>query len=286
MTSVSATGTGLVSGVGLGLRRALLGPLSCHDSPDIDFLEIAPENWMRVGGRMGRQFRALTEKYPFVCHGLSLSLGGMTPLDESFLRELKSFLADHHILGYSEHLSFCGDEGHLYDLMPIPFTDEAIRYVAGRIRVAQDVLEQRIAIENISYYAAPGQGMDELDFLLGVLDEADCDLLLDVNNVYVNSVNHQYDAEHFIKGLPRRRIKGIHIAGHYVEADDFLIDTHGAQIADPVWWLLDETYKHFGVIPTLLERDFNIPSLDELISELKDIRRLQRAYAPLDRKYG
>jgi uncharacterized protein (UPF0276 family) len=264
----------------------LIGPLSEHPPATVGFYEVAPENWMRVGGKLGRQFRALTESRPFICHGLCLSLGGPAPLDEAFLRELKSFLSLHRICSYSEHLSYCGDDGHLYDLMPIPFTAEAVAYVAERIRRTQDLLEQRIAIENISYYAAPGKAMEELEFLLAVLDEADCDLLLDVNNVYVNSVNHGYAAEDFIDALPPERIVSLHIAGHYVEAEDFLIDTHGAPIADPVWRLLDRVYARFGVIPTLLERDFNLPTLSELLVEIDEIRRLQLAHAPLSLRYG
>ena len=258
-----------------------MGAVADRSPPTIGFYEVAPENWMGVGGRLGKQFRALTEAHTFCAHGLSLSLGGPGPLDEAFLAELKAFLDTHHIHAYSEHLSYCSDEGHLYDLMPIPFRDEAVTHVARRIRRTQDILERRIAIENISYYAAPGQAMPELDFLLAVLEEADCQLLLDVNNVYVNAVNHGYDAEAFIRALPAERITGLHVAGHYVEAEDFLIDTHGAPIIDPVWRLLDLTYTCFGVLPTLLERDFNIPPLSELLGEIDEIRRLQLAHAPL-----
>ncbi len=276
----------VVRGAGLGLRRALLDQLVEQAPPGIDFYEVAPENWMRVGGRLGRQFRRLTERYPFSCHGLSLSLGGPAPLDQDFLVELKAFLAVHRIAAYSEHLSYCGDDGHLYDLMPIPFTAEAVDYVAGRIRRTQDILERRIAIENISYYAAPGQEMPESDFLRAVLAAADCDLLLDVNNVHVNSVNHGYDPETFIRALPADRIVGLHIAGHYVEDEDFLIDTHGAAVIDPVWRLLDLAYSLFGVLPTLLERDFNLPPLAELLTEIAEIRRLQLAHAPLAHCHG
>jgi uncharacterized protein (UPF0276 family) len=271
-----------VRGAGLGLRRSLLGSISEKPPTTVDFYEVAPENWMRVGGRLGKQFRALTEAHDFSAHGLSLSLGGPAPLDEDFLLELKHFLDTHQIRAYSEHLSYCSDEGHLYDLMPIPFREEVVTHVASRIRRTQDILERPIAIENISYYAAPGQAMPELDFLLAVLNEADCHLLLDVNNVYVNAINHDYGAEAFIRALPAERIIGLHVAGHYVEAEDFLIDTHGAPIIDPVWRLLDLTYSRFGVLPTLLERDFNIPPLPELLGEIDEIRRLQLAHAPLE----
>lgn len=264
-----------VHGAGLGLRRTLLGPLADLPSIPVDFFEVAPENWIGVGGRFGKQFRGFTERYPFVTHGLSLSVGGPSPLDETFLQRLKRFLATHGIATYTEHLSYCGDDGHLYDLMPIPFTADAVHYVAARIRRVQDILERRIAVENISYYAAPGQEMSEIDFINAVLAEADCDLLLDVNNIYVNSVNHRYDADDFLARIPGERIVYLHVAGHYREADDLLIDTHGAPIVDPVWALLDAVYARFGVIPTLLERDFNIPPLPELLGEVGRIAALQ-----------
>lgn len=264
-----------VHGAGLGLRRSMLNSLTDQATQSIGFWEIAPENWIGVGGRYGQQLHALTEKFPFICHGLSLSIGGPSPLDEAFLQRLKRFLKEHHIRYYSEHLSYCSDDGHLYDLMPIPFTEEAVHYVANRIRRVQDMLEQRIAMENVSYYAAPGKQMEEIDFLTAVLQEADCDLLLDVNNIYVNSINHRYDAEAFLQRLPAERIRYIHIAGHYQEAEDLIVDTHGADVIDPVWQLLEKAYRHFGVIPTLLERDFNLPPLVELLHEVEIIRTLQ-----------
>ena len=267
-----------LEGVGLGLRRIHLDPLAEAVPEPIRFLEIAPENWMRVGGRLGRLFRRLTESTPFTAHGLSLSLGSSDPLDVAFLKELKAFFEDHRILAYSEHLSYCSDQGHLYDLMPIPFTEEAAAHVAHRIIKTQDILERRIAIENVSYYAAPGQEMEEIDFLLAVLELADCDLLLDVNNVYVNSINHRYSADAFLAKLPGSRITGLHIAGHYVEAEDLLIDTHGASPVAPVGSLLSSAYDRFGVLPTLLERDFNIPALQDLQPELDRIDQLQRGH--------
>jgi uncharacterized protein (UPF0276 family) len=233
---------------------------------------------MRVGGRSGRLFRQVAERYPIVAHGLSLSLGSQDPLDTEFIKGLRHFMEDHQILGYSEHLSYCSDQGHLYDLMPIPFTEEAVHHVAARIRMTQDILGRRMAIENVSYYAAPGKVMDEADFVHAVLEEADCSLLLDVNNVYVNSVNHGYDASSFIAKMPTSRIIGLHVAGHYKEAEDFLIDTHGAPMVDPVWALLDEVYVMMGVKPTLLERDFNIPPLDELLLEVDQIRDVQHRH--------
>ena len=266
-------------GAGLGLRRALQRPL--QDTPDaaIDFLEIAPENWIHVGGALGRTLRHFTERYPFVCHGLSLSLGGPAPLDETLLVKIRRLMDSHGIALYSEHLSFCSDEGQLYDLLPVPFTDEAVRWIAARIRRAQDILGRRMAVENVSYYLAAGQELSEIDFVRAVLQEADCDLLLDVNNIYVNSVNHGYDAEAFLAAMPGERIAYYHVAGHFNEAPDLIVDTHGAPVIDPVWDLLGKAYARFGVRPTLLERDFNFPPLTELYAEVGQIRRLQREVA-------
>jgi len=271
-----------VHGAGLGLRRSIMDPLADPFPSEVQFMEVAPENWIGVGGRYGKKFREFTERYPFVTHGLSLSLGSPSPLDEAFLHRLKRFIRQHDIKLYSEHLSYCSDDGHLYDLMPIPFTEEAISYVAERIRRTQNILEQPIAIENVSYYAAPGKQMEEIEFINAVLDEADCKLLLDVNNIYVNSINHNYDAEEFLHALPAERISYIHVAGHYNEAEDLIIDTHGAPVIDPVWDLLDKTYQHFGVIPTLLERDFNLPPVAELLTEVNTITELQQRRASKD----
>ena len=266
-----------IEGAGLGLRRSLMKELLAEEPAQVSFYEVAPENWINVGGRYGKQFRQLTERTPLICHGLSLSLGSPAPLDYSFLQQLKEFMAEHNVALYSEHLSYCSDHGHLYDLMPIPFTDEAITYVADRIKQVQDFLGQRIAIENVSYYAAPGKHMEELAFINAVLDTADCDLLLDVNNIFVNSINHGYSAAEFMRALPAERVRYFHMAGHYVEAEDLRIDTHGAPVSDPVFELLAKAYDHFGPVPTLLERDFNIPPLAELLAEVDQIARLQNA---------
>ena len=270
-----------LTGAGLGFRRELLPALKAHVPDTIAFFELAPENWIDLGGALGRDLRAFTERYPFVCHGLSLSLGGPAPLDDMLLHKTRQFMDAHGMQLYTEHLSYCSDDGHLYDLLPIPFTEDAVKHVARRIRRAQDILQRRIAIENASYYVdAPIDEMDELAFIRAVLSEADCDLHLDVNNVYVNSVNHRYDALEFIRALPTERIVYLHMAGHYHEAADLLIDTHGADVIEPVWSLLDATYRIHGVAPTLLERDFNIPPLAELVREVEQIARLQAAHAP------
>jgi hypothetical protein len=162
--------------------------------------------------------------------------------------------------------------------MPIPFTEEAVKYVSQRIRQVQDILEQPIAMENASYYAAPAQEMSEIEFINAVLEESDCNLLLDVNNIYVNSINHQYDPVEFLHALPGDRIAYGHIAGHYDEADDLKVDTHGADVKPDVWHLLEQAYQRFGVFPTLLERDFNFPPLDELLGEVAQIRQVQSSY--------
>ena len=263
---------------GLGLRRGMFDDLAEHRAEvdrAVDFMEAAPENWIRVGGRLGRAFREYTERFPFVCHGLSLSLGSPAPLDVDFVREVKAFLDEHGIDVYSEHLSYCSDHGHLYDLMPIPFTEEAVDYVAERVRRVQDILERRIAVENVSYYAAPGQEMEELAFVNAVLERADCQLLLDVNNIHVNSVNFGYDAAAFLDGLAGERAAYVHVAGHRVEAPDLRIDTHGADVIDEVWALLERAYANFGVLPTVLERDFNYPPVPKLLGEVDTIRALQ-----------
>lgn len=263
--------------VGLGLRRDMLNEFSQYLPESIGFMEVAPENWMTLGGKFGKQFRQLTEKNQFVCHGLSLSIGSYDPLDIDFVKAVKQFLDEHNILIYSEHLSYCSGDGHMYDLMPIPFTEEAIKHVSARIRQVQDIIERPLVIENVSYYAAPGQQMSELEFTKSVLAEADCQLLLDVNNIYVNSVNHGYDAEQFLAELPTERIAYGHIAGHYNEAEDLIVDTHGADVTEPVWHLLAKAYQVHGVFPTLLERDFNIPDTQSLLIELQTIQDIQKA---------
>ncbi len=268
-----------VHGAGLGLRRPIADKLMADPPSDVDFMEVAPENWIHVGGALGKKLRFFTERYPFLIHGLSLSIGSPAPLDEQLVRDIKDFMSDHKIRMYSEHLSYCGDDGHLYDLMPIPFTDDAVRYVAGRVRRVQDILEQRIALENVSYYAPTDSSMTEKDFLLAVLDEADCDLMLDINNIVVNSINHKYDAGEFLRDMPAERIRYFHLAGHYVEDEDLRIDTHGSAVDDQAWRLLEDAYKLYGPVPTLLERDFNFPPMDELLEEVRRIKRLQLSTA-------
>jgi uncharacterized protein (UPF0276 family) len=275
-----------VQGAGLGLRRPLADKLMANPPDDVDFMEIAPENWIHVGGALGKKLRFFTERYPFLVHGLSLSIGSPAPLDEQLVRDIKDFMAEHRIRMYSEHLSYCGDDGHLYDLMPIPFTGDAVRYVADRVRRVQDILEQRIALENVSYYAPSDSSMTEKEFLLAVLEEADCDLMLDINNIVVNSINHQYDAGEFLRDMPAERIRYFHLAGHYVEAPDLRIDTHGSAVDDQAWALLDDAYSLFGPVPTLLERDFNFPPIEELLDEVRRIKQLQVTHRAQDVLHG
>jgi uncharacterized protein (UPF0276 family) len=281
-----------ITGAGLGLRRGFISDLQSRiesgDDIPVDFFEVAPENWLRVGGRLGRQFRYFTERYPFACHGLSLSIGSPAPLDEAFVRDVKEFLKEHKVAVYSEHLSYCSDDGHLYDLMPLPFTEEAVKYVSERIMRVQDILGERLVIENVSAYVEPGREMAEPEFVKAVLDAADCELLLDVNNVFVNSTNHGYDAEEYIRAMPSDRIRYYHIAGHYQEAVDsddqsvdpsskLLVDTHGADVIEPVWQLLATAYDVHGVRPTLLERDFNFPDLSGMFDEVVRIKAFQES---------
>lgn len=271
-----------IKGAGLGLKRELLPQIQAAYATELtahlDFVEIAPENWIGAGGKYARQLAWFTERYPIVCHGLCLSLGGPDPLNEDFLRQVKQFLDQHQILLYTEHLSYCSDGGYLYDLLPIPFTEEAVQHVAARIRRTQDILERRIAVENASFYvAAPIAEMDEASFIRAVLQEADCDLHLDINNIYVNSVNFGFDPHVFLREMPGDRIVYAHIAGHDHEAADLIIDTHGQEVIDPVWQLLREAYALFGVFPTLLERDTNIPPLTDVMREVNHIAELQAA---------
>jgi uncharacterized protein (UPF0276 family) len=265
----------VIEGSGLGLRRGMLDEMSQLTAQQVDFFEVAPENWIGLGGRFGKAFRALTERFPFACHGLSLSIGSSDPLDVTFVSAVKDFLDTHQIQTYSEHLSYCSHNGHMYDLLPIPFTQDAINHVISRIQQVQDILQRPLILENVSTYAKFGD-MNELAFTQEVVARSGCKILLDVNNVYVNSINHNYDAGEFIKALPSSAIEYVHIAGHFDEADDLKVDTHGAPVKDEVWDLLRLAYLHHGVKPTLLERDFNFPPMDELLTEVNQIKAMQK----------
>lgn len=266
---------------GLGFRREMLSDLHNNTSSfGVDFFEIAPENWLSIGGRFARDLREFTERFAFTCHGLSLSIGGYSELDAVLLKKIKRFMHTHQINMYTEHLSWCADDGHLYDLLPVPCTEGAVKWVANRIKQAQDILGMQIGIENASYYVAPPDAdMTEAEFVSAIVDESGCYFHLDVNNVYVNSKNFNFDPISYLQSLPLEKVGYMHVAGHYVEDDGLIIDTHGAKVIDPVWKLLEQTYamNRFDVLntPVCLERDFNIPPLDELLIEVEKIRQIQ-----------
>lgn len=263
---------------GIGYRKDFADRFLQQQLLKPDFIEVAPENWMGVGGYWKKHFRAALEKYPLYTHGLSLSLGSPDDLDMELLKKIRQFLNETGAVLYSEHLSYTKCENaHLYDLLPIPFTQEAVKHVADRIRTVQDFLEQRIAVELISYYTPVAPEMTESAFINAILEEADCDLLLDVNNIYVNAFNHQYDAVAFLDTLPMERVRYIHMAGHEQVAEDLIIDTHGEAIADPVYALFEAALLRAGRdIPVLLERDYNFPELAELQLELEKLRAIQQ----------
>ncbi|MDZ4785755.1 MAG: DUF692 domain-containing protein [bacterium] len=259
----------LPSGAGLGFRRDIKDYFLSSDSVAPRFVELAPENWMEIGGKWKKILKTVAEKFPITCHGLSLSLGSPEPLDLNFLAGVKKFLQEYNVAVYSEHLSFnkC-DNAHLYDLLPIPFCEEAVHHVSERIRIVQDFLERKIAIENVSYYTPVAPQIDEVSFISAIAEESDCNLLLDVNNVYVNAFNHGYDAKGFIDALPLNRVAYIHMAGHEQKSPTLIIDTHGEPIIEPVYDLFDWTLQKVKEVPVLLERDFNFPDPKEIETEL------------------
>lgn len=271
-----------IQGAGLGLKRELIPQLKQQHGTallaHLQFVEIAPENWIGAGGKYAAELDWLVQRYPIACHGLCLSLGGSDPLNVSFLAQVKRFLDDFEMPLYTEHLSYCSDaNGYLYDLLPIPFTEEAVHYVANRIRQTQDILQRRIAVENASFYvSAPISEMDEASFINAVVSEADCDLHLDINNVYVNSVNFGFDPYAFLDQMPAERIVYGHMAGHLQVAPDLLVDTHGETVIEPVWQLLNHAYQKLGSFPTLLERDSQMPALSTLMQEVNQIHACQQ----------
>lgn len=262
-------------GAGLGLRRSLMPQLQSSHTQSVDFFEVAPENWLHLGGRLAKQWRAFSEAHSIICHGLSLSIGSTAPLNLSLLQDIKTFIRTHQIRYYSEHISYTGDAAQLYELFPLPMTWEAIKHTAARVRQCQDILGQRIALENATYYMTPQQDMPEVEFINALLTEADCDLLLDVNNLFVNSQNHSYDPIAFLQQIPAARVAYIHIAGHQLQPDHWRIDTHGEAVSQQVWQLLCRSYQILGVKPTLLERDFNLPPLQDLLAEIALIKQHQ-----------
>lgn len=260
--------------IGLGYRRSLTDELLSGQTLRPDFVELAPENWMGVGGLWKRRLNAVAEKYPILCHGLSLSIGSPDPLNKDFIKKVKEFLDEYQVEIYSEHLSFSQCENaHLYDLLPIPFRKDAIQHITERIHQVQDLLGRRLVLENVSYYLTPHPEMTELEFIQEIGKASDCQFLLDVNNVYVNAFNHGYDAKEFIDGFPMERVAYIHMAGHHKISDDLIIDTHGAEIIDPVYDLFSYTVGKINPVPVLLERDFNIPEAHEIAGELTALKQ-------------
>jgi len=265
--------------VGLGLRRDIAEEILDNRILTPDFLEFAPENWMGMGGAWNRVMKRAVDSYPITCHGLSLSLGSPEELDWDFIGELKSFLDINQVSIYSEHLSYTKSKNaHLYDLLPIPFRQDAIDHVVDRIRRVQDKLERPLAIENVSYYTPVAAEMSEIEFVSEIVDRADCSLLLDVNNVYVNAFNHNYDAKEFIGKLPLERVAYIHMAGHEQVEPDLIIDTHGQPIIDPVYELFEWTIQKMDPVPVLLERDYNFEDLEQIQGELTQIKSILKRH--------
>jgi uncharacterized protein len=266
--------------VGLGFRRDIADEiLSLSGKEQPSFVEVAPENWIDLGGYWGKVFKQVAEKYPITCHGLSLSIGSPDPLNWEFIKQVKSFLKEFNIKVYSEHLSYSEcDNAHLYDLLPIPFREDAIKHIVSRIKQVQDFLEMPIALENVSYYTPVAAEMDEADFISAIVRESGCNLLLDINNVYVNAFNHGYNAKDFIKKLPLENVAYIHMAGHEKVSDDLIIDTHGQAIIDKVYNLFEWTLPKLNPVPILLERDFNFPEMKEITEELNHLESITKDY--------
>ena len=261
-----------ISGFGLGLRprhyEAIL-----RSSPRVDWFEALSENYMIPGGRPLHYLMRIRERFPVVLHGVSLSIGSTDPLDRAYLKQLKALAARVEPEWISDHLCWTGVAGrNLHDLMPLPYTQEALRHVARRVRAVQDFLGRRILLENVSSYVAYRESaMTEWDFLAALAREADCDILLDVNNIYVSAFNHGFDALEFLDRMPAARVRQIHLAGHD-NCGDLIIDTHDAPVIGPVWELYAEALRRFGPVPTMIERDDRIPPLGALVRELDRAR--------------
>lgn len=266
-------------GFGLGLRPQhfpdILGPDGDEDLGRVDWFEIISENFMAVGGMPLRNLMAVRECRPMAMHGVSLSIGAPDPLDDDYLKNLKSLadLIDPAVV--SDHLCWTGAHGvNLHDLLPLPLTEETLNHVAARVGRVQDALGRRIALENASTYVTfTSDTMDEWEFLAELTRRADCDMLLDINNVYVSAFNHGFDAADYLAGIPKDRVRQIHLAGHEHNGDH-IVDTHDAPVAEPVWDLYRAAVARFGAVPTMIERDANIPPFADLVDELDQARRL------------
>lgn len=263
--------------IGIGYRKEMGDAFLNTPNFTPDFIEVAPENWMGIGGYWKQKLMRVLEQYPLFTHGLSLSIGSPDRLDRNFVKEIKQFLEDTGAQMYSEHLSFSKVENaHLFDLLPIPFTKSAVDHVVHKIQEAQDILQRPLVLENASYYTVLDAEMTEYEFINEIVKQSGCQLLLDVNNVFVNAFNHQYDAKTYIKSLPLNQVQYIHLAGHKQVAPDLIIDTHGADIIDPVYDLFAYTLTTLNRdVPVLLERDFNIPEISALQNELDQIQQIK-----------
>lgn len=268
-----------LGGVGLGLRWDFLEEVVEGAKLPIDFFEVSPENYMRRGGYYPEQLERLLGRYPLVTHGLTLSIGAIAEPDAEYLSELRAEIARTQSPFHSDHLCFSSaGQRSLHELLPLQQSRANVQRVAERARRMRDVLGVPFALENITYYVHPGRAeLPELDFLMGVLEASDAGLLLDVNNVYVNSVNHGFDARAFISALDLQRVVEIHVAGHSRKASGLVLDTHGAPVADPVLDLLGFTLARSGPRPVLLERDNHVPELGELVAEVQTLREVYDA---------
>jgi uncharacterized protein (UPF0276 family) len=267
-----------LSGFGLGLRPQHY-PAFLERAPELDFLEIISENFMVAGGRPLTTLDALRERYPMVMHGVSMSIGSADGIDLAYLRRLRTLADRVRPAWVSDHLCWTGVHGrNTHDLLPLPYTEEALAAVCGNIQLAQDVLERPLVIENpSSYLTFAASEMTEWAFLSEMCVRTGCALLLDVNNIHVSAVNHGFDALEFLDGVPADRVWQIHLAGHTANGD-LLIDTHDQPVPDPVWRLYEAACRRFGPVATMIERDDAIPPLEDLLAEL-DIARIVAAGA-------
>jgi len=266
-------------GFGLGLRAEHYQDILERKPRNVDWFEILSENYMIDGGRPLYFLDAIRQDYPMVMHGVSMSLGSTDELDFNYLGQLKQLIERVEPHWFSDHLCWTGvDHQNMHDLLPLPYTEEAITHVADRIARVQDYIGRQMLIENLSSYITYcDDAMPEWEFLAAIAERADCYLLLDVNNIYVSSYNHHYDPLEYLEGIPPERVWQHHLAGHSNEGN-LIIDTHDQDIIDPVWALYEETAKRFGPVSTMIERDGNIPELDEVLAELEQARRIATPY--------
>lgn len=265
-------------GFGLGLRtdhynEILATPNSFSQA--IDWFEILSENYMVPGGKPLAMLDAIRRDYPMVMHGVSMSIGSAQGPDEAYLRDLKKLIQRVQPLWVSDHLCWTGVHGkNMHDLLPLPYTEETVALVVQNIRRVQDILERPLIIENVSSYLTfASDAMSEWEFLNAIVTEADCLMLLDVNNIYVSSVNNGFDALDYLNGIPQGRVQQIHLAGHHNHGN-YIVDTHDHPVADPVWDLYAHALRRFGQVASMIERDDNIPPLTELVEELAIARRI------------